>query len=117
MLAKQIQRCYSLNRRTETPVQLHLTSFGGRTKTRMEGAISGFQKWDVSLNCVELCVSVCVRACVCACVCVYVCVGGWVCMRVCMGVRGCEREREIKRSGNKAVLAVFVHWCTHVCVV
>ena len=81
MLAKQIQRCYSLNRRTETPVQLHLTSFGGRTKTRMEGAISGFQKWDVSLNCVELCVHVCV----------HVCVGGW-------WVGGCERVTGLRSS-------------------
>ena len=40
-----------------------------------------------------------VRACVC----------GWV--------GGCEREGEIGRSGNKAVLAVLVHRCTHVCVV
>ena len=51
MLTKQIQRCYSLNRRTERPVQLHLTSFGGRTKTRLEEAISGFRKWDVSAQC------------------------------------------------------------------
>ena len=56
MLTKQIQRCYSLNRRTERPVQLHLTSFGGRTKTRLEEAISGFRKWDVSAQCFTLCV-------------------------------------------------------------
>ena len=56
MLTKQVQRCYSLNRRTERPVQLHLTSFGGRTKTRLEEAISGFRKWDVSVQCLSLCV-------------------------------------------------------------
>ena len=38
-------------------------------------------------------------------------------MHVCVGVRGCESEGEIERSGNKAVLAVLVHRCTHVCVV
>ena len=49
MLCKQIQRCYSENRRMEKPVQFYLSSFEGKCKKRFEDHIEGFSKWDVSL--------------------------------------------------------------------
>lgn len=42
---KQIQRCYSLNRRSPAPVQLYLTGLAGSFKS--SPSMHGFEKWDV----------------------------------------------------------------------
>lgn len=44
---KQILRCYSINRRSETPVQFHITSFGEVAKSDMSRH-NGYEHWDVS---------------------------------------------------------------------
>lgn len=43
---KQIQRCYSLNRRSPAPVQLYLTGMAGSFKNS-SSCMHGFEKWDV----------------------------------------------------------------------
>ncbi|XP_063232684.1 tRNA methyltransferase 10 homolog A [Bacillus rossius redtenbacheri] len=43
---KQILRCYSANRRAKNPLQLHITSFDGKTKDAM-AKHSGYNNWDV----------------------------------------------------------------------
>ncbi|KAK8773331.1 hypothetical protein V5799_012137 [Amblyomma americanum] len=43
---KQIQRCYSLNRRSPAPVQLYLTGMAGSFKN-ISSYMHGFDKWDV----------------------------------------------------------------------
>lgn len=45
---KQILRCYSVNRRSDTPLQFHITSFGERTKSEMSRH-NGYEHWDVSI--------------------------------------------------------------------
>lgn len=44
---KQILRCYSINRRSESPVQFHITSFGEKAKSDMSRH-NGYEHWDVS---------------------------------------------------------------------
>lgn len=44
---KQILRCYSINRRSDTPVQFHITSFGEKSKSDMSRH-NGYENWDVS---------------------------------------------------------------------
>ncbi|XP_064457285.1 tRNA methyltransferase 10 homolog A-like [Ornithodoros turicata] len=46
---KQLQRCYSLNRRAPDPVQLFLTGMGGSFKSH-KVAINGFDNWDVHFS-------------------------------------------------------------------
>lgn len=43
---KQILRCYSINRRSETPIQFSITSFGERTRTEI-ARHNGYENWDV----------------------------------------------------------------------
>lgn len=47
---KQILRCYSINRRSDTPLQFLVTSFGEKTKNDMSRH-NGYENWDVSNNC------------------------------------------------------------------
>ena len=49
-LLKQVQRTYSINRRAEHPVQLYLTSFGGRSKTILEEIKCNYGNWDVHIK-------------------------------------------------------------------
>lgn len=49
-LLKQIQRTYSMNRRADRPVQLYLTSFGGRSKTILDEIHCKFTSWDVHIR-------------------------------------------------------------------
>lgn len=49
-LLKQIQRTYSVNRRAKHPVQLYLTSFGGRSKTILEDINCNYGNWDVHIK-------------------------------------------------------------------
>ncbi|XP_078371001.1 tRNA methyltransferase 10 homolog A-like [Oculina patagonica] len=49
-LLKQIQRTYSINRRAKHPVQLFLTSFGGRSKTILEEIKCNYGNWDVHIK-------------------------------------------------------------------
>lgn len=44
---KQILRCYSINRRSEAPMQFHITSFGGKSKHDISRH-NGYENWDVS---------------------------------------------------------------------
>lgn len=44
---KQILRCYSINRRSETPLQFHITSFGEKSKNDISRH-NGYENWDVS---------------------------------------------------------------------
>lgn len=44
---KQILRCYSVNRRSKSPLQFHITSFGERTKSEI-ARHNGYENWDVS---------------------------------------------------------------------
>lgn len=43
----QMARCYSINRRTQNPLQFYVTNFKGQSKTIVEKH-SGFSNWDVS---------------------------------------------------------------------
>ncbi|KAG7307230.1 hypothetical protein JYU34_007387 [Plutella xylostella] len=43
---KQILRCYSINRRSETPLQMYVTSFGERTKMEI-ARHNGYEHWDM----------------------------------------------------------------------
>ena len=49
-LLKQIQRTYSMNRRARHPVQLFLTSFGGRSKTILEEIKCNYGNWDIHVK-------------------------------------------------------------------
>lgn len=49
-LLKQIQRTYSINRRAKHPVQLFLTSFGGRSKAILEEINCNYGNWDVHIK-------------------------------------------------------------------
>jgi tRNA (guanine9-N1)-methyltransferase len=53
-LSKQIQRCYSINRHMEDPLQLHLTNLQGKTLNRLDGYIDGYRNWDIHLKCESL---------------------------------------------------------------
>ncbi|XP_021181237.3 tRNA methyltransferase 10 homolog A [Helicoverpa armigera] len=46
---KQILRCYSINRRSETPVQFHITSFGEKSKSDMSRH-NGYEHWDIDFH-------------------------------------------------------------------
>ncbi|XP_034247642.1 tRNA methyltransferase 10 homolog A isoform X2 [Thrips palmi] len=43
---KQMMRCYTLNRRTENPMQLYFTSFNGKSEQEMNKN-NGYMNWDV----------------------------------------------------------------------
>lgn len=45
---KQILRCYSINRRSVTPLQFHITSFGDKPKSDISRH-NGYEHWDVSV--------------------------------------------------------------------
>ena len=49
-LLKQIQRTYSINRRADRPIQLYLTSFGGRSKTILDEIQCKYTSWDVHIK-------------------------------------------------------------------
>ncbi|XP_019620002.1 PREDICTED: tRNA methyltransferase 10 homolog A-like isoform X3 [Branchiostoma belcheri] len=49
-LMKQIERCYAVNKRAPVPVQMHLSSVGGRCRHRMETAIAGWKGWKVGMQ-------------------------------------------------------------------
>ncbi|KAF6209559.1 hypothetical protein GE061_015307 [Apolygus lucorum] len=42
----QMSRCYSINRRTQNPLQFYITNFTGASRTIVEKH-SGFSNWDV----------------------------------------------------------------------
>ncbi len=46
---KQLLRCYSINRRISSPLQVHVTSFSGRVEEEM-GRHDGYQNWDMSFH-------------------------------------------------------------------
>ncbi|XP_013182102.1 PREDICTED: tRNA methyltransferase 10 homolog A [Papilio xuthus] len=46
---KQILRCYSINRRSETPLQFHITSLGEKAKSDMSRH-NGFENWDIEYH-------------------------------------------------------------------
>ncbi|XP_046964868.1 tRNA methyltransferase 10 homolog A [Vanessa cardui] len=43
---KQILRCYSINRRSDSPLQFHVTSFGEKTRVDMSRH-NGYENWDI----------------------------------------------------------------------
>ena len=49
-LLKQVQRAYSVNRRAQHPVQLYLTSFGDKTKTKLQENKCNYGQWDIHIN-------------------------------------------------------------------
>ncbi|XP_023830255.1 tRNA methyltransferase 10 homolog A-like [Salvelinus sp. IW2-2015] len=50
-LHKQIQRCYSVNRRAAHPVQFYLTSLGGQLKQNMDKTDEGWVNWkDITVK-------------------------------------------------------------------
>lgn len=46
---KQILRCYSINRRSETPMQFHITSFGEISRNNM-ARHNGYEHWDIHFH-------------------------------------------------------------------
>ncbi|XP_060529941.1 tRNA methyltransferase 10 homolog A isoform X2 [Cylas formicarius] len=46
---KQVLRVYTVNRRARQPMQLHLTSFGGRSKEEMTRH-HGYENWDINFH-------------------------------------------------------------------
>lgn len=46
---KQMMRCYTLNRRTENPMQLYFTSFNGKSEQEMSKN-NGYINWDVHFD-------------------------------------------------------------------
>lgn len=49
-LMKQVQRCYSENRRSPHPLQLYLTSFGGKSKQRLDDLSGHYVSWDLHIK-------------------------------------------------------------------
>ncbi|KAK3699865.1 hypothetical protein QZH41_005301 [Actinostola sp. cb2023] len=49
-LTKQLQRCYSLNRRADHPLQLYFTSFGDKCKKRLDDLQGHYVNWDVHIK-------------------------------------------------------------------
>ena len=49
-LLKQVQRVYSVNRRAPHPVQLYLTSFGDKVKSKLQEIKCNYQQWDVHIK-------------------------------------------------------------------
>ncbi|CAG9585527.1 unnamed protein product [Danaus chrysippus] len=48
-VVKQILRCYSINRRSETPLQFYVTSFGDKTKNDISRH-NGYENWDITFK-------------------------------------------------------------------
>lgn len=46
---KQILRIYTANRRVKAPMQLHVTSFAGRSKDEM-AKHHGYENWDINFH-------------------------------------------------------------------
>ncbi|RVE43440.1 hypothetical protein evm_011891 [Chilo suppressalis] len=46
---KQILRCYSVNRRSESPLQFHITSFGEKSRNDISRH-NGYENWDVEFH-------------------------------------------------------------------
>ncbi|CAK1581975.1 unnamed protein product [Parnassius mnemosyne] len=46
---KQILRCYSINRRSDTPLKFHITSFGDKSKSDISRH-NGYENWDVEYH-------------------------------------------------------------------
>lgn len=46
---KQILRVYTMNRRSKAPMQLHLTSFNGKSKEEMSKH-NGYENWDMHFH-------------------------------------------------------------------
>lgn len=49
-LLKQVQRTYSINRRAEHPVQLYITSFGSKAKSKLQEIQLNYQQWDIHIK-------------------------------------------------------------------
>ncbi|XP_031569865.1 tRNA methyltransferase 10 homolog A-like [Actinia tenebrosa] len=49
-LMKQVQRCYAENRRSSHPLQLYFTSFGGKSKQRLDDLSGHYVSWDVHIK-------------------------------------------------------------------
>ncbi|GAB1602720.1 tRNA methyltransferase 10 homolog A-like [Argonauta hians] len=48
-LVKQLQTCYSINRRAENPLQLYICGCGGKTQERLD-LIGDCKRWDVKFS-------------------------------------------------------------------
>lgn len=48
-MIKQILRVYTDNRRSPTPMQLHVTSFEGQSKEEMSKH-NGYEHWDINFH-------------------------------------------------------------------
>lgn len=48
-LVKQIQFCYSSNRRSQNPMQFFVTGVHGQTESRLQ-CIGDYQNWDVCMQ-------------------------------------------------------------------
>eukprot|EP00057_Strongylocentrotus_purpuratus_P004315 XP_003728452.1 PREDICTED: tRNA methyltransferase 10 homolog A isoform X1 [Strongylocentrotus purpuratus] len=46
-LIKQIQRCYSENRKANKPLQFYVSNLKDKTKQILDDVIEGYQKWDI----------------------------------------------------------------------
>ncbi|XP_045519476.1 tRNA methyltransferase 10 homolog A [Pieris brassicae] len=46
---KQLLRCYSINRRSDSPLQFHVTSFGEKTKVDISRH-NGYENWDIEYH-------------------------------------------------------------------
>lgn len=46
---KQVNHCYSINRRSNNPLQIHVTSLNGKMKTEISKH-SGYHNWDVNFH-------------------------------------------------------------------
>ncbi|KAI8435066.1 hypothetical protein MSG28_003475, partial [Choristoneura fumiferana] len=46
---KQILRCYSVNRRSQSPLQFHITAFSERAKSEMSRH-NGYENWDIEFH-------------------------------------------------------------------
>lgn len=49
-LLKQVQRVYSVNRRAQHPIQLYLTSFGDKVKSKLDEIKCNYQHWDIYIK-------------------------------------------------------------------
>ncbi|EDO37892.1 predicted protein, partial [Nematostella vectensis] len=49
-LMKQVQRCYAVNRRADHPVQMYLTSFEGKSRSRLDHIGCHYDRWDVNIK-------------------------------------------------------------------
>ena len=47
---KQLLHCYSLNRRFDHPMNLHLTNFNGIMKEEMDQRYQGYENWDMKFH-------------------------------------------------------------------